>query len=789
MLKRILLGTLAVLSGVLVLIAAYAGITYWRASSGLPQWEGTLTAEGLAGPVEIIRDEHGIPYIEATTQRDLYFAQGFVHAQDRFWQMAFNRRISQGRLSEWLGASALNSDRLNRADDLVGLAERAWAELPAEIQALATAYADGVNAWLEGPFYRRPPEMTILHVHPEKWRPQDTVRLLYFVHMNISRPGDELLSTRIDQAGLPSVIKEVYAPFEQPVPTILPSDSSAYYVQATSPFKRGAHSNNWTLAGIHTSSGHPLMANDPHLSPTQPVTWHLQHHQAPGISGAGATAPGLPGFFVGHNGAVAWGITTAGADMVDVTLVELHPDDPSLYRQGPEAPWERFTMRVDTIEVRFGESYIDTIRTTPTGRLGIRRDSTLTDDPTLYTEWRFWGVDLPGTHLTGWMNLQRATSVSAAIEAIGQIPGPSLNLSIADTAGSIGYVKMGRIADRPETHARKVAFGPEDSNAGTYLPFSENPRLVNPPSGRIVTANQRIAGDDYPHYLSRLWTLPDRAWRIHEMLNGQEVHDISTFRAMQQDELSAVARRLVPLLLKAEPAGEDEAELLRELEAWDYRFTLDSRAPAIFMAWLERLNNRIIEDELDSFTFRGSGWTHANYLSVAQALSGDKAAWCDDRTTTDNEDCARILRETLTEAHTALTESMGSEPDGWRWEQAGRFRLPHMLFDNFPLLRNWFSRETPVPGGPDGMFNNYATPTARLPVTDSGTVPSFQAIYDLSDLDASLFMAYSGVSGHFKSPYYDNLTPHWVRGERFKLNPDEVEEQYRLILQPGIDQE
>jgi penicillin amidase len=786
MIKRILLWTFSTLLILVILIVTYVGITYWRASSGLPEWNGTLTAEGLDGPVEIIRDEYGIPYIEATTQRDLYFAQGFVHAQDRFWRMALARRTFQGRLSEWLGTPALNSDRLHRADDLVGLAERAWAELPAETRALVTAYAAGVNAWLDGPYYRRPPEMKFLHVHPERWRPQDTVQLKYWLHVSLGRPGDELLSTRIDQAGLPPAVKEVYAPFEQPVPTILPSDSSTYLAQSTSPFRLGAHSNSWTLSGTHTASGRPLMANDPHLTPTQPVAWHLQHHQAPGINGAGATAPGLPGFYVGHNGTVAWGITTASDDMVDVTFVEIHPDDPTRYRRGPEAPWERFALRIDTIDVRFGESYIDTIRNTPTGRLGTRRDSTLTDDPALHTEWRYWGLDLPGTHLKGWLDLQRATSVAAAIEAVGQIPGPSLNLSIADTSGSIGYVKMGRIAKRPEKHARTVAFGPEDSNAGTHLPFSENPRLIDPPSGRIVTANQRIAGDDYPHYLSGFWTLPDRAWRIHEMLNEHAVHDAGTFRAMQQDGLSTVARRLVPLLLEAEPAGDDEAALLRVLKAWDYRFTLDSRAPAIFMAWLERLNRRVIEDELGSFSFRGAGWTHANYLSVAQALAGDKMAWCDDRTTAANEDCARILRETLTEAHGALTETLGPDPNGWRWEQAGRFRLPHMPFDNFPLLRNWFSRETPVPGGPEGMFNNYATPTSNLPVSHSGTVPSFQAIYDLSDLDASLFMAHSGISGHFKSPYYDNLTKMWVRGDRITLNPEQIEEQYRLVLQPDI---
>ena len=190
-------------------------------------------------------------------------------------------------------------------------------------------------------------------------------------------------------------------------------------------------------------------------------------------------------------------------------------------------------------------------------------------------------------------------------------------------------------------------------------------------------------------------------------------------------------------------------------------------------------------------SFRRAGWTHANYLSVAQALAGDKAAWSDDRNTTANEDCARILQETLTEAHAAPTEALGSDPDGWRWEQAGRFRLPHMLFDNFPLLRDWFSRETPVPGGPEGMVNNYATPTARLPVTDSGMVPSYQAIYDLSDLsdlDVSLFMAYSGVSGHFKSPYY-NLTEMWARGERVRLNPSARTAAHTLTLAPAPDSE
>ncbi len=432
-------------------------------------------------------------------------------------------------------------------------------------------------------------------------------------------------------------------------------------MQSTMPVKERSFSNSWTLSGEHTASGLPLMANDPQLAQTLPGTWQLQHHRVGDRIAAGGSMPGLPGIVVGHNGSISWGATTASIDAADVALLEVHPDDPDRYRRSPDTPWERFIQRVDTVRVRFGTDRVDTVRTTPYGRIRPQRPGVVpfTTREDVVEEFR----DVSFDHVSGFpltpLRITRSSTVGEGIAASEAFTFPPMNISLADTSGSIGYVAATRIPQRPERHARFVDTAPADGNDWTYLPYAENPRIINPASGRIVTANQRIVDDSYPHYLSDSWALPWRTLRIHEALDEREVHTMETFRTMQQDDLSPVARDLIPLLLEVEPADAADAALADILRGWDYRFRLDSAAPTIFLTWTEMVSRRLIAGEVADIS---DEWRDRNYLALIRALDGQRPNWCDDRRTDAAEGCSELIQAALTDTRLALEDAFGTPP-------------------------------------------------------------------------------------------------------------------------------
>jgi penicillin amidase len=496
--------------------------------------------------------------------------------------------------------------------------------------------------------------------------------------------------------------------------------------------------------------------------------------------------PGVPGIVGGHNGRIAWNITAGGLDGTDLALVERDPEHSSLYRHGPDDTLKEFTTRVDTIQVRFGELQVDTFLTTTRGRVGLPPSLNRFDvetDGAHFLELRDVSFDYPDGLVLSSLRMANALNTEQGLTVGALVTYPNISFSIADTSGNIGYQTAARIALRPESHARFVDFAPADDNARTYLQIQENPRVVNPPSGRIVTANQLIIGEAYPHYLSDGFVRPTRAHRIDEVLDGPKTHDVASFVAMQNDAVSPVARELLPLMLEVRPADPADQLLLEPLTNWDYNFDPESVAPTIFTTWLSFLNQKIREDDLPGFRTVGD-WTVAQ-----RALGGERSDWCDDRRTEPVESCKQLLSSSLTESREALKAELGTDTSGWAFGNVVPTRLPHMGFDRLPGLGDLFSREVAVPGGFASLF--YAGHTGRDAPGGISTFShsNYQGVYDLADLSGgSRYITPGGVSGHFKSPYYDNLTEMWVRGDRITLNPEQIEEKYRLILQPNISQ-
>ncbi len=781
--KRILIRSVVGFLTLISIVVAYVAITLVRAGGGLPQWDGTVEVTGLGGVAEIIRDQDGIPFIRADTESDLYFAQGFVHAQDRFWQMALSRQVAEGRLAEWMGGSGILSDRVARMYGWSHLAQASLEALADDERDLLEAYAAGVNAWLDSSAFRRPPEMVILHIQPERWKTSDAFLAIYQVHRMLAGSGLESVGAVSTNTDSPRSAVEMFDDSGMVAPPIIAPIGDESVLQPTAPFKDGAFSNNWTLSGDHTASGKPLMANDPQLVQTTPGFWQLQHHIVDGRMAVGGSVPGHPGIIVGHNGSLAWGITAGAIDVRDFAYVEVHPENPDRYRRGPNEPWQDFDLRGEEISVRFGKDLTETIRSTRQGvttprNLGIFG---LLERDGLVLEVTDVATDQVSTSPVALLRLNRARTVDEGIQAGEAMTSPPLNMSLADTEGTIGYVAVGRIPLRPEAHARNIDLGPVDSNERTYLPYAENPRVVNPSSGRIVTANQQIVGDEFPHYLTDNWAAPYRAWRIHELLDQRDVHSVDSFRTMQMDSLSPVARELVPLLLETQPASEADARLMDILRAWDYRFTLDASAPVAWLTWVEFLNRRVIADDMDAMP---TSWRAVLHSPLVRALGGENPEWCDDLGTSAVESCEDALRTSLTDTRMALEDEFGPDPQGWKWGEVAIFRLPHLGFAGLPILDGIFSSYTPLPGGPESNFTNSINLLDAPVFSRNVFVSSYNAIYDLSDLDASLFMAGGGSSGHFKSPYYNNLTDDWIAGERIKLSPTNVSPVATLALVP-----
>jgi penicillin G amidase len=784
--KRTMLGLLLFLVALIGAPALYLGVTVWRAHGGLPAWDGELAVAGLDGPVEILRDANGVAYIHASSKRDAIFGQGFVHAQDRFWQMALTRQTMQGRMAEWMGGLMATSDRFYRHLGGDRLAERLWAQFPEQERPLLEAYAAGVNAWLDSRAYRRPPEMVLLHVHPEPWRPQDAFLIWRSVHMMLGSFGQEPSLVRAQAwAAHPSVLDMLDGFTDTVIPIIGPANGGPQ-LQRSQPIKDQAFSNSWLLSGAHTASGLPLLANDPQLASTLPNFWQLMHLSFEGRRLSGASLPGMAGMPVGHNGRIAWGATNAHIDVNDIALIELDPDQPGRYRRGPVEPWQTLNSREEPIRVRFGRNQVQTIRESAEGIVFVHQELprlSYSDAPGIGTEVRAVGLDVD-TSPAAWLRLGTAGSVADALGALAAYTGPPLSLSIADVHGSIAYVAAGAIPLRPEAHARRIGLAPEDGNARTYLPFPENPRLIDPPDGRIVTANQRIVGDEYPHYLSDQYAAPDRALRIHELLDQRQIHDRASFVAMQMDTLSPVARRIVPLLLATRPDHAADAALLELLAGWDYRFELDAVGPLLFLTWGELLNRAILDDEMGPQVVR----TRLGFTVMERAINGERPEWCDDTGTPDQiETCAELLSSTLGEARRTLEAAHGSDPAGWTWDRQLHHEK-HLGLGGLPLLDRLFSRRMPRPGGPESMFTNFVLTSEAPDFSRSVFNSSLQVVYDLADLDASLFMMNGGQSGHFRSRHYHDLTPAWTRGERFTIPAEpariEVTAQLRMIPLP-----
>lgn len=738
----------------LLLLVALAGGAIWLT---LPSASRTDRIAGLSGPVDITFDADWIPRIRAANSLDAAAALGYIHARDRLFQMELMRRAASGRLSELIGSATLGFDRQMRT---LGLRQHAVADLatlPADARAMLEAYAQGVNAWiaLKGRFAA--PEFLLLGA-PEPWAPADSLLWAKTMGLWLSMNWHQELSRLALSGQVPAATLDQLWPPRAAVPAPyaqrdLPSGvaDTARRLAAMLPGFPGLFtmpqtaSNEWAVDGQHTATGAPLLAGDPHLQFSFPGIWYLARIDTPQGTLAGATAPGVPFMVLGRNSHIAWTFTTTGADVQDI-FVET-PAGPGEY-QTPDGP-QPFTVREERIGVRGQPDQMLVVRETRHGPVISDLDNP--SGPILAVSMA--NLQPEDTAAAGLLALNNATTVQQAGEAAAMISSPVQNLLAAD-AKTIGLFVTGRVPVRKAGDGAAPAPGDGSHDWVGWAEGQSLPYSVSPPSGRLVNANEPVWPADFPVFMGRDTFGDWRAQRIRQMLASTDRHTAADFAAIQADVADPFAQQILPRLRLVQPSDPASSQALTLLRDWDGSATMDSPAPLLFNAWQQAFIARLYKHLRIK---RGLGAPVADLM--AYALSPAGAHLCGDA-------CDKLLQESLDDAVQRLRRSYGDEATAWRWGAVHRAVFMHPLLRAVPALAGLGAisiaspgdNETVDRGGMDADFQSVHG-------------ASYRGVYDLADLDRSLFMMAPGQSGNLFSHHARDFVTRWRDGATIKLGP------------------
>jgi penicillin G amidase len=801
---------LAALCALLVTLAGLAiGAGYAWLRATVPSASGRLVLEGIAAPIAISRDREYVPHVFAKSRRDLLFGLGFAHAQDRLWQMELSRRSGQGRLSEIFGERSFTTDVFLRTLDLYGHAERSLAALTAQDRQDLDAYADGVNAfmtrrtgWFEP---RLAPEFILLRHTPEPWRPADSMVIAKLMALQLgANINHELARLAYAAQGLKAAEIEDLMPSDaaEHAPP-LPELAELYPLQrAVLPGRRaaagfvdagmGGASNNWVVAGARTRSGKPLLANDPHLGLTAPSVWYLAHLAleqagAAPVNVVGASLPGVPLIVLGRTDALAWGYTNTGADVEDIFIEKLNPDNGAEYLT-PEG-WRAFVREPMAIVVKgVGARHLERRRTRHGPVLpGFYRGLEALLGPGHVAALQWTALSDDDTTLAVGLLAPGLKTVADYMERMQRYVGPMQNMVVADASGHIGLIAPGRVPlrDPANTVAGRAPVPGWDARYDWkgYVPFQDLPRLMDPPQGAIGTANTRIVAANAAQHLTFDWDPAFRQRRIEELIiaAGRGPHDLNSMRQAQADVLSLAITRLQPLMTAAAQIGEKvDQQLLDQLTGWDGSMRADLPEPLIFTAWLREAVRAIYHDDL-GFAFDrfwGSRATALIRLLEGRATGRD---WCDDRTTSPRKSCGAVLAAALASAVEDLERRYGKDRSKWRWGDVHQAHSEHRPLGAVGKIAGLldvaaiFNISVASPG------DDYTLDVGRMDFTSSEPfanrhAASYRAIYDFADLDRSLYMHTTGQSGNAFSPFYRSFAERWAKVDYIEIatKPDRI---------------
>jgi penicillin amidase len=812
--KRILKWLGLGLTGLIIVAGVAVGLGYVFLRNSVPPTSGTLAMAGLSAPVEVVRDREGVPHIFAKTGNDLYAALGFVHAQERLWQMELLRRTGQGRLSEIFGERAFTTDVFLRTLDLYGHAERSLGGLPAETRSALEAYARGVNAFLKRPVrrlaLRLPPEFLLLRYEPEPWQPADSAVIaklmalqlsmnLKYELMRLTLAGQGLASAEIEDL-LPSdagdapplpEIAELY-PLKRPGTPVRKADVLFGAGSAGSLLDgligTGA-SNNWVVSGARTKSGKPLLANDPHLHLEAPAVWYLVHlalavPEAETVNVVGASIPGMPRVVLGRSDRVAWGFTNTGSDVQDIFIEKVNPDNPKEYLT-PDG-WRTFATEDMAITVKGAGTRTVPRRRTRHGpvlpEFYYNLKGVLGADHVAALKWTALSDD--DTTLAAGMLDPRMRTVADYMESVHLFVAPMQSMVVADIDGAIGLIAPGRVPvrDPKNTVAGRAPVPGWDATYDWkgYVKIEDLPRVLDAGVGAIGTANARMVDPDYPHHLTYDWDPSFRQQRIKDLIFDKDQHDMDSMLAAQTDVTSLAIVRLQPLMIAAaQGSGSADQTVLDRLTTWDATMRADRPEPLIFTAWMREAVKVVYRDDLGTAFDR---YLDYRALALIRLLEGRATSrdWCDDRTTPERETCATAMATALNRALRDLEARYGKDRSQWRWGAAHPAVSEHRPFGSVRWLARFFNVEVRSPGGNYTLNRGKADLYGERPFANRHAA-GYRAIYDLADLERSLYILTTGQSGNPFSPFYRSFARRWAEGKYIEI-PTKREAIAKMLL-------
>lgn len=721
---------------------------------GRPPRRGGRFTGPVHETVEIAWDRWGVPHLMARSERDAYVALGYTMAQERLWQLDYMRRLATGRAAAILGPRALPTDRAMRTLGLARVAARDAAMMPAEVVEALDAFAAGVNAWMERT-PRLPLEFALLGYRPARWRPIDSIAIWkYRWWYNSGRPEANVLA-EIARRALPQSLLDLYLGSEAPEETIVP-DGPPYGARGADP---GEGSNNWVLGPTRTTTGAPVLCNDPHNPFAAPSQWFEAQITAPGIDAIGAFYQGLPTIYIGRNAHVAWGVTNHVAPARDLYRERIDPDREDEYLDG--GTWQPMAITREQIEVAGAPPVPHTVRRTCRGPL-LEAGNGLLDDALAARvvdgrhealSLRWIGHDV-GTGLDASLALQRARTVDDVLDALRRWPCPPLNFVYAGDDGRFGYHVAGQIPLRRRGGGGvRDAAEPADRWEGHY-DFDDLPHEEEPARGWVATANNPPWGGRDPHYLGLAsWSDGHRFRRIRERIDAVPRHTPRDAASIHSERLSSRARELVPALLPRLRAvsGRRERTALRHLAAWDYRFDVDSIGASVFAAFWAALCRDIVEERLP-----GLGVLAASQArNVGRALIvGATVGWFSPARE------ATALERAFAAGVARLVAEGGPHASHWRWGRLHTVTWPHPLAELFPE-REFSTGPFPCSGG---SVVRAAEPADVGPFHVQGGA-TYRFTAELREGGVTLSTTNLGQSAHVRSRHYRDQTRLWLRDE------------------------
>ena len=799
-------------TGLVALFVVTLAVGYFILSRSIPDYDATWRLRGLDAPVEIARNTHNVPHIFGESDPDVFFGLGFAHAQDRLWQMTVMRRTVQGRLSEVFGSRTLRTDELMRRLDLYELARSSVRAQDDYTSAALEAYARGVNAWIrqvnDRALGRGAPEFFLFPGEIALWTPTDSVAMVKLMGLQLSGHLDaEVRRARVsaligeertrdlipDDPGQGVASLPDYASL---FPGLSDSQLAAAHIppgagegEALSPFRAlefAGASNAWAAAPDRSTNGASLLANDPHLPFSAPAIWYLARLELEGGGVIGGTIPGIPAVLVGRSERLAWGLTTAYLDDQDVFIERLDPDAPATYRT-PDGTAEFITRR-SIIRVQGEDPVTITLRWSENGPVlpGSHFNLGAVTPPGHVAALGWTLLDDADTSMSAAIAIMRAASVDDAIEAGERHIAPAQNLMVVDRE-NIAMQLIGRMprrhADHP-TQGRMPAPGWEaTARWQRHLPYSANPRFVNPETGLLGNTNNKSLDRPFPMHVSHFWGDSQRIQRWMRLMRQRGVHTRDSFIEAQLDTVSQAARNLLPLVgaelwFQGEAAEAGTTEAMRQqalslLADWNGEMNEHLPEPLIYAAWMRELQFRLIRDRLGPMT---EIFTHIEPLFIERVFRNIDGAgtWCNVIQSAIEETCEDMARVSLDAALIDLRARFGPNIESWRWGEAHEATHDHAVLGEVPVLRLFVNIRQSTSGGDNTLMRGRTAggpPGAAEPFLNVHGA-GYRGVYDLADPEASVFITSTGQSGHPLSRHYDDLGVLWRRGEFIPMTLD-----------------